>query len=113
MEEPNNLEINPLVHIVESLRIPERAQSALIRHKMDVEDDEIKFNHDNTYKSCCLTIDKRALNYFTQAIFSGAIIAFCIAMLATNQDCATFSRYSPLLTFIIGIWVPNPNMSSK
>jgi len=48
----------------------------LIKHKIEVEDQEIKFNHDNTYKSCCLTIDKRALNYFTQAIFSGSIIAF-------------------------------------
>ena len=84
----------------------------LILHKIEVEDEEIKFNHDNTYKSCCLTIDKRALNYFTQAIFSGSIIAFCIAMLSMNTDCATFSRYSPLLTFVIGIWVPNPNMKN-
>ena len=84
----------------------------LILHKIEVEDEIIKFNHDHTYKSCCLTIDKRALHYFTQAIFSGSIIAFCIAMLSTNTDCATFSRYSPLLTFIIGIWVPNPNMKN-
>ena len=84
----------------------------LIQHKIIVEDEEIKFNHDNTYKSCCITIDKRALNYFTQAIFSGSIIAFCITMLSTNTDCATFSRYSPLLTFVIGIWVPNPNMKN-
>ena len=84
----------------------------LIQHQIIVQDEEIKFNHDNTYKSCCLTIDKRALNYFTQAIFSGSIIAFCIAMLSTNTDCATFSRYSPLLTFVIGIWVPNPNMKN-
>ena len=82
----------------------------LIQHQIIVEDDERKFNHDNTYRSFCLTCDKRALNYFTQAIFSGSIIAFCIAMLSTNTDCATFSRYSPLLTFVIGIWVPNPNM---
>ena len=84
----------------------------LIQHQIIVQDEEIKFNHDNTYKSCCLTIDKRALNYFTQAIFSGSIIAFCITMLSTNTDCATFSRYSPLLTFVIGIWVPNPNMKN-
>ena len=87
--------------------------SPIIKHQIDVEDDNRKFDHDNTYRSCCLTIDKRALTYFTQAIFSGSIIAFCIAMLATNTDCATFSRYSPLLTFVVGIWVPNPNMNSK
>ena len=82
-----------------------------ILHKISVED-ELKFNHDNTKKSYCLVCDKRASNYFTQAIFSGSIIAFCIAMLSTNTDCATFSRYSPLLTFVIGIWVSNPNMKN-
>ena len=82
----------------------------LIQHQIAVQDDERKFNHDNTYKSCCLTIDKRALNYFTQAFFSGSIIIFCIAMLSMNTDCDTFSRYSPLLTFVIGVWVPNPTM---
>ena len=88
----------------------EKESKELIQHQIIVQDEEIKFNHDNTYKSCCLTIDKRALNYFTQAIFSGSNIHFCIAMLST--DCATFSRYSPLLTFVIGIWVPNPNMKN-
>ena len=85
----------------------------LIQHQIIVQDEEIKFNHDNTYKSCCLTIDKRALNYFTQAIFSGSITAFRIAMLSTNTYCATFSRYSQLLTFVVGIWVPNPNMKNQ
>ena len=68
----------------------EKENKELILHKIEVEDEEIKFNHDNTYKSCCLTIDTRALNYFTQAIFSGSIIAFCNAMLSANTDCATF-----------------------
>ena len=83
---------------------------SITQHQIEVDDENRKFEHTNTYKSCCLTIDKRALNFFTQAIFSGAIIGFCIVMLSTNTDCATFSRYSPLLTFIIGIWVPNPHM---
>ena len=86
--------------------------SPIIKHQIDVEDDNRKFDHDNTYKSCCLTIDKRALTYFTQAIFSGSIIDFCIGMLSTNTDCATFSRYSPLLTFVIGIRLPNPSMKN-
>jgi len=87
-----------------------KENSQLINHKIVVEDDERKFNHENTYKSCCLTIDKRALNYFTQAVFSGSIIAFCITILSLNDDCATFSRYSPLLTFIIGVWIPQPQL---
>ena len=83
---------------------------SFVQHQIDVDNENIKFEHDNTYKSCCLTIDKRALNFFTQAIFSGAIIEFCITMLSTNTDCPTFSRYSPLLTFIIGVYLPNPHL---
>ena len=83
---------------------------SIVQHQIDVDDENRKFEHDNTYKSCCLTIDKRALNFFTQAIFSGAIIGFCITMLSTNTDCPTFSRYSPLLTFIIGVYLPNPHL---
>ena len=83
---------------------------SFVQHQIDVDDENRKFEHDNTYKSCCLTIDKRALNFFTQAIFSGAIIGFCITMLSTNTDCPTFSRYSPLLTFIIGVYLPNPHL---
>ena len=83
---------------------------SLVQHQIDADNENIKFEHDNTYKSCCLTIDKRALNFFTQAIFSGAIIGFCITMLSTNTDCPTFSRYSPLLTFIIGVYLPNPHL---
>ncbi len=84
--------------------------SPIIKHQFDVEDDNRKFDHDNKYESCCIRSDKRALGFFTQAIFSRTIIAFCIG---TNTDCATFSRYSPLLTFVIGIWIPNPMMTKQ
>ena len=83
---------------------------SFVQHQIDVDDENRKFEHDNTYKSCCLTIDKRALNFFTQAIFSGAVVGFCITMLSTNTDCDTYSRYASLLTFIVGVWVPNPRM---
>ena len=87
--------------------------SPIIKHQIDGEDDNRKFDHDNKYESCCIRSDKRALSFFTQAIFSGTIIAFCIGMLITNTECATFSRYSPLLTFVIGIWIPNPMMTKQ
>ena len=49
----------------------EKENKELIQHQIIVEDDERKFNHDNTYRSFCLTCDKRALNYFTPINFSG------------------------------------------
>ena len=44
--------------------------SPIIKHQIDVEDDNRKFDHDNKYESCCIRSDKRALIFFTQAIFS-------------------------------------------
>ncbi len=88
-----------------------RAQVA--EHAIKVEDDERKFNHAYTWNSCCLRVDRRALSFFTQAAFSAAIVGFCIAMLSISQDCETFSRYSPLLTLVIGVWLPSPKLNSE
>ena len=88
-----------------------KESSTLVNHKIAVEDDERQFEHKYQWTSCCLRVDKRALSFFTQAAFSGSIVAFCITMLITSQDCATFSRYSPLLTLIVGVWIPNPSLA--
>ncbi len=87
--------------------------SIITKHKIDVEDDNRKFEHDNYYNSCCLRCDKRALQFIVQAIFSAIVIIFCIAILLYNQDCATFSRYGPLLGLVIGVWLPQPHMNAK
>ncbi len=83
-----------------------------LAHKIAVEDDERDFKHKTYWDSCCIRMDKRAVAYLGQMAFSGAIIAFTISMLVLNQDCSTFSRYSPLLTFIVGCWMPQPQMRS-
>lgn len=80
------------------------------QHEIKVDEEERKFNHAYTWTSCCLRVDKRALNYFTQASFSAAIVIFCVIMLISEQNCETFSRYSPLLTLVVGVWLPNPNL---
>ena len=85
----------------------------IIQHQIEVEDDNRKFEHDNTYNSCCFRCDKRALQFIVQAIFSAIVIIFCISILLINQDCATFSRYGPLLGLVIGVWLPQPHMNSK
>ncbi len=82
----------------------------LVQHKIAVEDDERKFDHSYKWESCCLRVDKRALSFFTQAAFSAGIVAFTVGMMVVNQDCATFSRYSPLLTLVVGVWLPSPQM---
>ena len=85
-------------------------QGEILRGKIQVEDDERKFAHETTWRSCCLTVDKRALLYFGQMGVGILIIAFCVAMLIQNQDCDTFARYSPLLTLVVGIMLPAPKL---
>ena len=87
-----------------------REPSAVTAHKFAVEDDERKFQHETGWRSCCWTVDKRALLYFGQMGIGIVIIAFCLAMLIQNENCETFSRYSPLLTFVVGIMLPAPKL---
>ena len=89
---------------------PEEIGVLVTKHKIDVEDDERKFDHSYKWESCCLRVDKRALSFFTQAAFSAGIVAFTVSMMAINGDCASFSRYSPLLTLVVGVWLPSPNL---
>ena len=90
-----------------------KENSTLVNHKIAVEDNQIEFEHRYQWNSCCLRVDKRALIFFTQAAFSGCIVAFCVGMLIINQDCPTFSRYSPLLGLVIGVWLPSPQLKDS
>ena len=63
-----------------------------ITHQIDAEDKKIadeheerEFEHKFYWTSCCIRMDKRAISYFSQMVFSAVIIAFCISMLVSNQ----------------------------
>ena len=91
----------------------DKQESGLLRqkvadHQIIVEDDERQFNHTYTWNSCCLKVDKRAVSFFTQALFSLITISFCITMLATHPD--SDGKYASLLTLVLGVWLPNPRL---
>ena len=67
-------------------------------------------NSSRFWTSCCVRLDKRAVVYFTQLVLGVTIIGFCIGMLVSYQDCNTFARWSPLLSFTIGVFLPGPKM---
>ena len=71
---------------------------------------QVEWEHKNMWQSCCITLDKRATLFFSQLLISVIIVVFCVSMLVYNQDCATFSRYSPLITFMVGVWLPQPQL---
>ena len=92
-------------------RQPPRLDSRLVQHAMEVDDENRHFEHSNYWTSCCIKMDRRAVAYFGQMAISGSIAAFAIAMMASYpDDCATFSRYSPLVTLIAGVWLPQPQL---
>tara|TARA_R110000803_G_scaffold197206_1_gene260669 strand:- start:758 stop:1102 length:345 start_codon:yes stop_codon:yes gene_type:complete len=83
------------------------------RHNINrLEELEKKVNVENSWRSCCLTVDKRAIIFFSQLSISGTVIIFCMYMLGNYHDsCETTNIYIALLTFILGIHLPQPKIS--
>ena len=87
--------------------------ASVIAHQIAVDDDERAYQHKTTWRSCCLVLDKRATIFFAQLTFSVIVVGFCIGMLVVNDDCNTFSRWSPLLVLILGVWLPQPSLRGQ
>lgn len=68
-----------------------------------------EFRRENTWKSCCLIVDKRAVSFFSQLGISTIIIIFCLCQLYTLDKCDS-SEYMSLLTLVLGCWLPQPSM---
>ena len=81
----------------------------LIDHELKVQDDK----YENTWNSCCLTMDKRAVQYFSQMFIISGIMVFNIAQLIRLQECSHQVPYMSLLTFLIGVLIPNPKISQS
>jgi hypothetical protein len=69
---------------------------------------------DDTWRSGCLIMDRRAAIYFTQLFISLIVICFCLYMLLNHpEDCNKESTYIGLLTLVIGVHLPNPKFSKN
>ena len=88
----------------------QRESSAMTAHKIEVDNQERKFAHETTWRSCCVTVDKRAVSYFGQLGFALLVIVFCIVQLSRDSDCATWAKYSPVLMLVIGAMLPSPKL---
>ena len=76
----------------------------IIKHDIDLEDK--KYN--NTWNSCCLTMDRRAVQFFTQIFVISGVMIFSVIQLYRLDTCEGQQAYLGLLTLLIGILVPNP-----
>jgi hypothetical protein len=72
---------------------------------------ENRIKLENTWRSCCLLVDRRALLFFSQLGISISVMGLCIFQLITHHDdCDSNQLYSGLLTMLIGIHLPQPKM---
>ena len=89
-------------HQKELLNLEQKKHSLIIQDKI----------YDNTYESCCIRVDKRALTYLIQVFFCFIVLIFCVIQMSLYDDCATYAKYSSIMMFIIGVFIPNPSMKS-
>lgn len=84
--------------------LDDTVRKKIINHRLEVEDNIYK----NTWKSCCMEMDRRAVQYFTQIVIICSCMGFSIYQLLENDSCEAQQSYIGLLTLLIGILLPNP-----
>tara|TARA_R110001606_G_scaffold375788_1_gene534184 strand:- start:268 stop:606 length:339 start_codon:yes stop_codon:yes gene_type:complete len=72
---------------------------------------ERKLNVENTWRSCCLKTDRRAVIYFSQMIISVGVMGFSCYQLVNLENCEAQSLYSGLLSLVVGIYLPQPKIA--
>lgn len=88
--------------------------------KLDIEKNHIEKNHivtqyDNqikdSWKSCCFTVNVRALKYIIQVSILTMLIIYSSVMLVVNPECESQRNYSSLLMICLGCFMPQPKIS--
>ena len=116
MTDETIIPINPhhspiLTHIQSSLTpVPlTRCSSKQLNNLKDaVEIEKDLMETENTYKSCCLTSDKRALQFFSQFTICVGVLLFSMYKLINSDECEETQVYIGLITMIVGIYIPQP-----
>ncbi len=65
---------------------------------------------DNTWRSCCFSINPTATRYFVQVSILASLIVYSAVMLVIVPECNSQRNYSSLLLFALGILTPSPKM---
>lgn len=81
----------------------DQQSAARARHELPL------INPQNLWYSGCFYVDKRVLSFTFQIIFLLISMGLCIVQLLKDRDCQHQREYMSLLTFLIGVIVPNPS----
>ena len=95
--------------ILTELKHSNSVNMKILEHRFKVQDARYK----DTWKSCCIVLDRRAVQYFTQIIIMAGCMGFSIVQLSRLPDCTSQQTYIGLLTLLIGIMLPNPKFNDK
>ena len=81
------------------------------KRRLEAENKQREFERDTYWKSCCCgRTDRRILAYATQVGFGIMTAGFCMYKLSSDIACAEENVYISLLSGIIGVFLPSPNL---
>lgn len=104
-----------LTHIQSSITpIPlTRCNSKQLHNLKDaVEIEKELIQTENTYRSCCLVVDRRALQFFSQFTICVGVLLFSMYKLINSNECEETQLYVGMITMIVGIYIPQPKMKN-
>jgi hypothetical protein len=65
---------------------------------------------DRRWVLCCVEVDRELVQCIVEIVFTLLVSTFCMIQLHRLHDCESQQLYSGILTFIIGIVIPQPTM---
>lgn len=73
-----------------------------------MQDEEKKEDSPQVLRSCCFVCDKTAALFTAQLLLSVFVMVFAMSQLVVDKSDANFNRWSPMLSLILGIFLPAP-----
>lgn len=73
--------------------------------------EERQFVRNNHWQSCCFSLDRRSVQFFSGLAVSLIVMAVCIAKVLADND--SDGVYLNLLIMILGVYTPQPTLSPK
>ena len=113
-EHERHLDLSKLIHSpkLHTPTILAQINNTEIEKMKDVVDIErAVLENENKWSSCCFTVDKRAVVFFSQLLITLSVVVLCIYQLIKHHDnCDSNQLYSGILSMVIGIYLPTPKI---
>ena len=75
-------------------------------HHLELENER----YQNTYESCCLKIDKRALEFFLKSFVIFSVLIFAMLMSVYTENVSERNAFINIVILILGCFLPSPSI---